>query len=534
MINYFSYFPENYKPNSSQDFILTELNKAKLAGVKYIIINAPTGCGKSLISKTLSNSIGKVSDGYKDFVYDGSIYDMDEEEAMSFPTSGTAVLTMTKTLQDQYINLFSEDKCLKGKSNYQCNKTEDLSCDIGPCTLAKKFIKCKDCPYYCARDEAVASECSFYSYAMFMSLPAACQRKKILICDEASELEDAFVQNYSIDFNFKLYKPLKLYIPPTPDSKRAKYNDYILWFNEFKNSVSETLFSLRSKLKGKKSIKREEKIKYRALKLLDEKCNRLAEVMHNTEFIIEHTEYGITFKPFKIDKIAQKLFNKSDFVVLMSATIIDHKNFAKQLGISEKEYYYIETPSLFDPKKAPIKLSDKFYVTYSNKALVINKLAQVAKQLCELHKNQKGIIHTHSMDITNEVKKVCNDSRFLIRDGGATNTFILEQHKNSDNPTVLVSPSMSHGIDLYGELGEFAIIMKAPFLPLGDKRIKRLCDEDPDWYTNKMLSTFIQMCGRTIRSELDESITYVLDATLTKKLLELGNKIPKYIRDRFI
>ena len=76
--------------------------------------------------------------------------------------------------------------------------------------------------------------------------------------------------------------------------------------------------------------------------------------------------------------------------------------------------------------------------------------------------------------------------------------------------------------------------MKAPFLPLGDKRVKRLVEIDKDWYDDKMISTFVQMCGRTIRSHEDTSVTYVLDAVLTKRILENKHKIPKYILDRIV
>lgn len=532
MTNYFLHFPAGYTPNSQQEYILSELSKAKEKGVKYIVINASTGCGKSLIAKTLANSIPPPSMQYKSFVETGAIYEIEEDELNDYETAGTAVLTMTKALQDQYINLFKDCHCLKGKANYHCILTDDLPCDLGPCTF-DRMEPCSDCPYYCARNEAVAGACSFYSYAMFMSLPAGCQHKKILICDEASEIEDTFVQSFTVDFNFKVMKALKLFIPPVPNGSDAKYDDYILWLKTFKSSVLESLEEAKKKYRAKKRLNKEDKLKYKALKLLDDRCQKIIDTLKGTEYIIDHTDFGLTFKPFKVDNIAQNLFDKSDLVVFMSATIIDHKNFAKQLGIKENEYYYIESPSVFDPKKAPIKLSDKICVTYNNKALVLPKLSALAKQICDLHKNEKGIIHTHSMDITKELEKYCRGSRFLFRADGSTNAMILNEHIASEKPTVLVSPSMSHGIDLKDDLGKFSIIMKAPFLPLGDERVKRLCEEDQDWYLDKMLSNFIQMCGRTIRSESDSSITYVLDGTLAKKLTQLSDRLPKYIKDRF-
>ena len=49
-MNFESFFPVDYEPTSQQEFILHELNKAKANNYKYIVINASTGSGKSLIA----------------------------------------------------------------------------------------------------------------------------------------------------------------------------------------------------------------------------------------------------------------------------------------------------------------------------------------------------------------------------------------------------------------------------------------------------------------------------------------------------
>ena len=98
-------------------------------------------------------------------------------------------------------------------------------------------------------------------------------------------------------------------------------------------------------------------------------------------------------------------------------------------------------------------------------------------RICEFHKNDKGIIHTHNNTITSFLSKKLTDSRFLIREPGVRNEVILEQHLENDDPTVLVSPSLSHGVDLKDELARFQIIVKAPYLPTKDKRIEKLLEE---------------------------------------------------------
>jgi Rad3-related DNA helicase len=127
-----------------------------------------------------------------------------------------------------------------------------------------------------------------------------------------------------------------------------------------------------------------------------------------------------------------------------------------------------------------------------------------------------------------------DDNRFLFREPGVRNEDILDIHLKSDQPTVLISPSMSHGVDLKDDLARFQIIIKAPYLPVNDKRIESLMKQDFNWYQNKMLSSFIQACGRGVRSHKDFCATYVLDAAIIEAIIRNRSKIPKYFIDRFV
>ena len=59
-------------------------------------------------------------------------------------------------------------------------------------------------------------------------------------------------------------------------------------------------------------------------------------------------------------------------------------------------------------------------------------------------------------------------------------------------------------------------------------------EQDKQWYQNKMLSNFIQQCGRGIRSKDDYCVTYVLDATIFNAIIRSKKILPKYFLDRFV
>ena len=111
--------------------------------------------------------------------------------------------------------------------------------------------------------------------------------------------------------------------------------------------------------------------------------------------------------------------------------------------------------------------------------------------MCDAHKDEKGIIHTHTSEICNYLQNKLKGERFIFRDETMNNEKMLEIHSNSSLPTVIVSPSLGYGTDLNGDKGRFQIIVKTPYPPLSNKRIKKKFDLDKTWYSNKTISTLI-------------------------------------------
>jgi Rad3-related DNA helicase len=254
------------------------------------------------------------------------------------------------------------------------------------------------------------------------------------------------------------------------------------------------------------------------------------------EYLVEKKDADqVTFVPYDIKPVAQHIFSGASKILMMSATINNPEIFAKSLGINKDEYDFVEIGSTFDPKKSPIYSSSQYSLSFRTMERDLPKVVNFALDICDKHKGEKGIIHTHTHAITEALKrKVRNNPRFLFREAGSTNADILDKHKEQvGEDTILVSPSLDTGISLDGDLGRFQIIMKAPYLPLGSKRIKKMFERNPKHYVMKMLDTLIQMCGRCTRSTDDHSITYILDGSAVKTVLINKNNLPKHFLERF-
>jgi hypothetical protein len=536
------HFPKDFQPLTQQIDLLNQIDDAFNRGYKFVICCAPTGSGKSFLSKTLSNASKEPSSEFTELIESNSAFIVDRfgvypksKECKAEPAFGAFALTITKSLQDQYTNLFQDSASLKGKTNYICDVDNNYMVDFAPCLfqqgLKESCILNSKCHYYNSRKEMLTNKLGVLNYSMFLSLPDHVKKRQYIVCDEASEIEDELVKRFSRFLNYKIlkrlgYKPLDIPV--------ENYKKFRIWLGELVIRLGDETEDLKKQFTKKKGgkISESDVQRYKLFSNLLSQMQTTTDTWEDCEYIIENTLDGISLKPLRVDNLAKNIFDYADKVLLMSATIIDAENFAKTLGI--RNFKYIEVDSTFDPKNAPIYATTKNKLNYKNLKEKLPLLKDTIKKICDAHKNVKGVIHTHTMEITQFLKDNIDDPRFLFRLDGANNEQIIKMHIESKEPTVLVSPSMTYGVDLKEDLARFQIVAKASFMPLNDERIKKLFKEDPQWYTNKMLNHLIQACGRGVRTKNDKCVTYILDGSITDTILRNVNKLPKYFVKRFV
>jgi Rad3-related DNA helicase len=460
-----------------------------------------------------------------------------EHECEAELPAGTFALTITKALQDQYKGLFPDTTILKGKSNYISTIDSNIDVELESLIIPKNILedhrRSHKCPYHNDRRDALTNKFAALNYNMFFSLPNHVKKRQYLICDEAAELEDQLVKEFSCNINFEMLSKMDIVVRPFYSKNTA---NVIKWINNLLLDLSDKVEELRDTLNNINTNNKKFLVETRrqlvGVRNLHSKLSLIIETWNESEYLFETSKEGITFMPLKVNKLSNHLFKYADKVVLMSATIIDPSNFCKSLGIDK--FKYVEAESTFDPNNSPIMCNTKLKLNYHNLKRNLPKIVDQIKQICEHHKDEKGIIHTHNNTITSFLSNRLIGSRFLIREPGVRNEELLEQHQATDVPTILISPSMSHGVDLKDDLARFQIIVKAPYLPTKDKRVERLMNDDFNWYANKMLCSLIQSCGRGIRSKEDHCKTYILDGAIVESIVNNTHKLPKYFINRFV
>ena len=535
---FLSKFPEGYTPSKQQVKLIREIENAFNSGKKFVICSAPTGSGKSFISKTLANASKEPTANFKNLINTYTAYKMDqsgnyiyEQECKNELPAGAFALTITKTLQDQYKDLFEDTSILKGKVNYRSTIDPNIDVEMESIIIPRKILDGhrtqNKCLYHNARNETLTSKFAALNYKMFLSLPEHVKYKNYIICDEASELEDEIIRQFSVTIDIQKLRKLGVKIFPLSSTKTT--NVY-KWLNNVQITITENINKIHEGIKMGLSKSDTTKLKY--LKNLHRTLILIDDTWQKCEYVIQvENKNNIRLTPLKVDTLSNYIFKYAERVLLMSATVIDHKNLAKTLGIVD--YKYVESDSAFDSSKAPIYISQTNRLNHANLKKALPSIVDQIKKICKTHSDEKGIIHTHTNFITNHLQNNLSGNRFLYRNEISRNEDILEEHAASTEPTVLVSPSLGLGIDLKGDLARFQIIVKAAYLPLGDDRIKKMFEIDKQWYTNKMLSNFIQQCGRGIRSKDDHCVTYVLDANIYDAIIRNRSRLPKYFLDRF-
>ena len=113
-------FPKGYTPSSSQQYAIPNILDA-FKDNRFVVMQGPTGCGKSFIAKTIANGLQKLPSRLSKVVSDYRAFETSwdngklvYEYADDFVNKnyGTSILTTTKALQDQYTRDFEDIKPL--------------------------------------------------------------------------------------------------------------------------------------------------------------------------------------------------------------------------------------------------------------------------------------------------------------------------------------------------------------------------------------------------------------------------------------
>jgi len=483
---------------------------------RIIILQAPTGAGKSLIGAI----VGKI---WGNIVY----------------------LVHSKALQHQIINDFPEFECIMGANNYRCKRNLDLTCD--ECRLPKRE---KDCPYKQQKLKTLRAGLRILNYTYFLTeanFVGEFSGIENLICDEADEL-DRILENFiELTISKRILDKFNLSLPKykTASSERC-INNWKEWANNVKEATENKLSEVSSLLDKMFSdgmdyekIKRvyEEK---RSLKTLIQKLNFFINWVDNTWIQEEYqTKYssGIKFSPTWITpEMTQEYLLKhiKGKILLMSATFPPVKVYAKLTGLPFEEIDYFQLPYIFPIRNRPIYIEPAGNLSYKTFNNEIPKIIEKIDEIINKYPNQKGIIHCVSYKLVNEVLKNSKHKDRFITHNTIDRSEKLKLFKQSPNPLIMLSPSMERGVSLDNDYARFIIYAKAPFESLANKKTSARLHSGKIgqyWYISTAIQNLIQGVGRGMRNENDYCDVYLIDKCIEDLIIQNISIFPDYFKE---
>ncbi len=529
----YSFWPmKDTTPRISQEKVLDWV-KDLPSTVKYIICELPVGSGKSPLALNLS---GWFNQGL------GSGY----------------ILTPQKILQRQYEDSFDDTllHSLYGKANYRC-ETKGTSCELG----SEIKPQCDSCPHKAAFMKVKYTPNVVFNYTLAFLLfkyvvdEKVIRKRDIIVFDEAHTIETHLTEFNAISISEFRCKQLGI-----PFKKQVKMGEAITWL---KDTYMPALLSKIKKLgtqvqeildecsMDSRAPSRDELNTISLHKELVAHADSINEQLILQPYDTVYGEYVLINESNTVFKF-KELYGRKNFkryvlpmadrFLFMSSTILDKDAFCDELGIDPNEAAFISVESEFDVDNRPVIYIPTARMTYGwntperrkESNLMYKRIAEI---LNSLHPDESGIIHTGSFQVsdwlaTNLQNKIPHYIMHHNPGGGKNRDSVIDEFQQLDGvPKLLLSPSITEGLDLKDDKGRFAIFAKVPFPYLGDAWVKKRMELSEAWYRRQALISMIQGGGRVVRSSDDWGHVYILDSSFIKLLNTSKRMLPKWWLD---
>jgi Rad3-related DNA helicase len=535
-----------YKPRKEQreaiEFIDTEYKSNPLN--KFFLMNLPVGVGKSHLALM-------IADWYRKNVNRVSKID---------------IITNSKLLQDQYSNTYESISDLKGKENYECEQYA-CSCSQGSEFNRLNKTSCESCPYSNARESYMGGGISltnFYLYILYAIYnPKIMETRdaKVLIVDEAHSFDDVMSDFITIKITENIVKRFK-FSNEYEIIKRlngiSTISQYVHFLGFLSNEVVSTIESMEQGISSKPRNVKQDKRDLKISKLLktknsDVRVMQLASDLRQLQLKIEvflkeykdnpnnwvlemsfnekNRQKELSLEPiWAYDYLDKYVFSHYDMVFLMSGTILNKSLFCQLNGLDVSKAVYYSIASPFNVKNRPIFYMPLGKMSYKNKEETFQRYIPYINKLLQKYKGKKGIIHTNSFELSKWIEQHIKDPRLIFHDS-TNKDEMLKLHMESEEPTVIVSPSMDTGVSFDNDAARFQIIAKVPYPSLASQKNKLRQNNNPDWYAWKTVSGIVQMSGRPVRSNLDYADTIILDGSFGDVIKHSSHFIPDWIQN---
>jgi Rad3-related DNA helicase len=543
------------------------------AGKRFVLLEAPTGMGKSAIAYTIAQ------------FFDSSFW-----------------LSSQKVLQDQIMRDFGDRGLivdLKGRGNYSCtygdryagklishlltarghlesdarraadyfvahksfvgldvdldlSKLSDLTgrklmCDRGICRTRDGKAKCDECVV--ASDPEAGPHCAYWArhalakqapiclmnFSVFLhqtALTHAFAPRSLLLIDEGHTLEQELLSFISFSLSDRTLREYGIVLENLPTA--AAYAAFLE-----QKDILAIIDRIIGIARAAGDLDKEDEwldVKRKCVHFLAAaKAGGWVSLFKTLEGrgLPWHT---VELKPVYVRDMAQGyVFALADKVLIMSATLLSAKVVMSSLGISASDAFAMRFGNRFPIKNRPIFVTPVGSLSFKHKMQTLPRVAPAVDKILACHAGHRGIIHTHNFEIARLLLNECKSrGRMLFQEDFVSKEAMLEEHARRRD-SILVAPALHMGVDLRDDLSRVQIIVKMPYPPIkGNPQLEARLADSEEYYDLLVALKLVQSAGRSVRSETDWAHTYILDSDFGWFVRKAGRILPQWFKDAIV
>jgi len=514
-------------PSSSfrkyQREVLLKVGELFESGVKCVLLDAPTGFGKSYVNTAVAR-------------YYRSFY------------STPQLSLIEQILHDPRLTFIFKD--VKGRQNYRCVHDTEASVDEGMCTRSRSY-PCErevECPYWkrkleCMRWSPVLTSFSYLILEGRVDGPKSLGKRELLVVDEGHSIDRHVLNHVSL-----YVSPLSLgriYGRFKDKLREFKYLEELAYFlGDVYEECKRELRSVQRTIDGGVVVSREEAAYKR----------KLEEWVKNAELFFESTEKewvwslkwatsrGEKFRYLEVmpvyarDYAPEMLWKRAERYIVSSATILEPNLFVKETGLDKvlkrDEVVHLKVPSTFPPENRPVIDATVGKLTVEERNANIGKAVRAVEEILEVEKGNVAI-HCHSYEFSEMLRNYIGEKYKgrIVWHESADRQEKLEEWKRSRGK-VFLAVAFTEGQDWKGEIADAQILLKVPYPDADeDPRVKRRLEKGEwVWYRLEALKETIQAYGRAVRAPDERKRFYVVDSSFENLISWAWRWVPDWFK----
>lgn len=491
----------------------------------YLLVNAPTGIGKTLLNL---------------------VYGLAKGGPLTY-----AVHTIR--LQKQVEATLPGLSVLTGRSNHPCLVGQlthgmDITAKYGVCTMREPcdyrvgvdegntFVQC---PYYSQLDAALGSGIGrITNYSMYLALPPVKFHTKdefggtistgtrVLVADEAHNIEEVLCSGVEITITTSMLRAAGYGWPRNVSDSIKPWKGWA--YGIFK----------RAKTDDRRPLIQDLRMAAIKLTSITEATFDSWAVSFDGQTMRARPLWG---REYTLPNLLGRERGEPPFaagrlgvpVLFTSATLMGADYIAESLGLPDREWAYLDMDSPFDPDRRPINyapvmtMNRKNTSTPEDRAKMQRAIDSVISKYIS-NGNPYGIIHA----VSNWYRDaVLTESRFRgIMNSDAQ---VHAQRVAAGKPSVLVAANLTEGWDGVDNLCRFVIMPKVPYADLSDQWTMRRRTVDARTYDHQALVAVVQGAGRGMRHREDFADVWILDGAWGSLYKRHNNWLPKAFTDAY-